>query len=86
MNIIYITIFRNINKNIATIYNMSSKPINITLFHADWCGHCVNFMPTWESMRSDKQAEKNIKFKHQKFIEIKYLKFLIRNILILYFK
>jgi len=41
---------------------MSSKPIKITLFHADWCGHCINFMPHWESMRSDKQSMKNIKF------------------------
>lgn len=39
-----------------------SKPIKITLFHADWCGHCHSFMPTWKGMISDKLANENILF------------------------
>lgn len=38
------------------------KPIRITLYHASWCGHCVNFMPAWEKMKMDKNACKNIAF------------------------
>lgn len=38
------------------------KPIKITLFHANWCGHCTNFMPTWETMKSDETSHKNIDF------------------------
>jgi hypothetical protein len=40
----------------------SKKPIKITLFHANWCGHCTDFMPTWDVMKEDKTARKNIDF------------------------
>ena len=26
--------------------------INVTLFHADWCGHCVSFMPEWKKLEA----------------------------------
>ncbi|VBB18572.1 protein disulfide-isomerase A4 [Yasminevirus sp. GU-2018] len=42
---------------------MPGKPIKLTLFHAEWCGHCHNFMPTWENMSTNKDACKNIEFK-----------------------
>lgn len=29
--------------------------INVTLYHANWCGHCQEFMPEW------KKFEKEIK-------------------------
>jgi thiol-disulfide isomerase/thioredoxin len=47
-----------------------TKPINITLFHADWCGHCVNFMPTFEAMKNNKQANMNIGFNKVSDIEL----------------
>jgi thioredoxin-like negative regulator of GroEL len=28
----------------------SAKKVDIILFKADWCGHCVNFKPTWEKV------------------------------------
>ncbi len=40
----------------------SSKPVKITLFHAEWCGHCVDFKPTWGKMKENKEAWKNIDF------------------------
>jgi thiol-disulfide isomerase/thioredoxin len=40
----------------------SKKPVQITLYHAKWCGHCVNFMPTWETMKSNPKNTKKIDF------------------------
>lgn len=40
----------------------TSKPIQITLYHANWCGHCVNFMPIWNKMSSNIKNQKNINF------------------------
>lgn len=40
----------------------SKKPVKITLFHADWCGHCKHFTPLWDEMKADKKALKNIDF------------------------
>lgn len=51
----------------------SNKPVKITLFHADWCGHCTDFMPTWESMNADKNAKKNIEFTAYEESEMKDL-------------
>ena len=36
--------FQN-NKN----NDKNSKGIVLMLFHADWCGHCKDFMPIWET-------------------------------------
>lgn len=41
---------------------MSKKPIKITLFHANWCDYCQNFLPLWNEMKSDKETTKNIEF------------------------
>jgi thiol-disulfide isomerase/thioredoxin len=40
----------------------SKKPIEITLFHADWCGYCVKFGPDWKKIKSNKLASKIVDF------------------------
>lgn len=39
---------------------MEKKPIQIILFHADWCVHCVRFMPTWNNILEELKEESNI--------------------------
>ena len=34
--------------------------ITVTLYYADWCGHCVKFKPEWEKFKID-AAKNNIK-------------------------
>ena len=36
------------------------------LFKADWCPHCINFMPTWESIKNNNKDKINfIKYDSQ---------------------
>lgn len=58
----------------------TSKPIQITLFHANWCGHCIDFMPTWEKMKSNETANKNINFENYEYETINSLSKLDRSI------
>ena len=31
----------------------SDNKANLILFKAEWCGHCQNFKPTWESLQKN---------------------------------
>jgi len=39
--------------------------VNVMLFHADWCGHCKEFMPVWKEFKDhiikDKDDYSNVK-------------------------
>lgn len=48
----------------------SNKPIKMKLFHADWCHHCVRFMPEWNKMKNNIKAQKNIQFENYEESEI----------------
>ncbi len=48
----------------------NKKPIKLTLFHAEGCGHCTTFKPTWNEMRQDKEANKNIEFEEYEAHEL----------------
>lgn len=50
-----------------------SKPIVITLYHADWCKHCRDFMPIWETMKTNEKAKRNIGYIEYESEEIKEL-------------
>ena len=45
---------------------MPKQKINLTLFQADWCGHCKNFQPHWEDMTKYNKAQKLINFQSYK--------------------
>lgn len=36
------------------------RVINVTLYHADWCGHCKSFMPEWKKFVKHTGSSKNI--------------------------
>lgn len=48
--------------------NKETKEVNVTLYHADWCGHCKRFKPEWDEMvakfaKGDMQIKgANVKF------------------------
>ena len=58
----------------------SKKPIEITLFHANWCGHCINFAPDWEKIKSNKLASKIVEFADHEESSIQNLNKSVRTI------
>jgi thiol-disulfide isomerase/thioredoxin len=56
------------------------KPIRITLFHANWCDYCIDFLPRWEEMRANTNASANIDFMTYEDTEIANLPDEIRTI------
>ena len=34
------------------------RTITVTLYHADWCGHCIKFEPIWEKFVDLAKADK----------------------------
>ncbi len=59
-----------------------SKPVKITLFYADWCTHCEDFLPKWQEMQKMPNIDKKIDFKtyeEAKMIELPPSKQLING-------
>jgi thiol-disulfide isomerase/thioredoxin len=48
-------------KNIMSGGSNISSQNELMLFKADWCGHCKNFLPTWEKI--SKNTDLNVSFK-----------------------
>lgn len=40
-----------------------SKEIKITLYYANWCGHCTNFKPEWNNFKENISEMKGGKVK-----------------------
>jgi hypothetical protein len=55
------------------------KSVKLTLYFADWCGHCVSFKPEWEKIKKnmskikDNHKKVNIKieeYEHEKLSKL----------------
>ena len=42
--------------------NWDNKPVVVLLIFAEWCGHCQNFKPTWNSLKSNNENNENVQF------------------------
>ncbi len=40
----------------------SKNNIYVILFKANWCGHCNNFLPTWNQLQQSHEDDDNIKY------------------------
>jgi len=57
---------------------MKGASINMTLYHAHWCGHCVSFLPLWDKLKSELANSNNklhgVPIKFESFEESKLKK------------
>ena len=40
------------DKGVEVFNNNKHKGVWIVLYHANWCYHCVNFIPVWKKLQS----------------------------------
>lgn len=36
--------------------------VEVTLYYANWCGHCIRFKPDWEIIKNNMKGMNNVKF------------------------
>jgi len=48
-------------KNILN-QNGGGNKSDVMLFKAEWCGHCKNFIPVWNTLKNDKKLNKKFNF------------------------
>jgi thiol-disulfide isomerase/thioredoxin len=46
------------NEHANDFNNKKKKGTWLVLYHADWCGHCKDFMPTWQKLKSHLKSRK----------------------------
>jgi thiol-disulfide isomerase/thioredoxin len=34
-----------------------TKDVKFTLYYANWCGHCINFKPEWQKIKTELNSE-----------------------------
>lgn len=45
--------FYNSYEGLTNVPEKTNTPMEILLFKASWCPHCVNLQPTWEQIKND---------------------------------
>ena len=49
---------------------MTQNKVYVTLFHASWCGHCKDFLPTWDEIKKTESTKKSFVFAEYESKEI----------------
>ena len=63
------------NSNLENINNLKKNSIVLILFHATWCGHCIQFKSTWEELKNNHpRGIKLGEVEHSEVNEYKYSK------------
>ena len=63
------------NSNLENINNLKKNNVILILFHATWCGHCLNFKSTWENLKNNHPKGLQLgEVEHNEMNEYKYSK------------
>ena len=49
-------------KNKQLNQNGGGQKTDLMLFKAEWCGHCKNFIPVWNTLKNDNSLNKKFNF------------------------